>query len=101
MRKQKFRNFVRANNLVLIAKRDFQTNDEKVDIIHVYKDDAVRKLVKMGHVPQVDKLNDVADDLNQRIVFSDDVYSEDTTDQPDTKTPLNTEDEWKIDVDDI
>ena len=48
--------------------------------------------------PQVDKLNDVADDLNQRIVFSDDVYSEDTTDQPDTKTPLNTEDEWKIDV---
>ena len=104
MRKQKYRNFVRANNLVLIAKRDFQTNDEKVDIIHVYKDDAVRKLVKMCHVPQIDNLNDATDDINQSVIFSHDDTMEDTIETPhDTPAVVQTtaEDEWKIDVDDI
>lgn len=103
LRKKKFRNFVRANNLVLIAKRQFQTNDEKVDIIHVYKDDAVRKLVKMGHAPQIDNLNDGSDDINQRIVFSTETYTEESDEQ--SVTPLitqpNTGEEWKVDVDDI
>lgn len=74
MRKQKWRNFVRVGNLVLISKRDFQTNDDKVDIIHVYKDDAVRKLVKMGEVPAVEDLNgENGVTLADTVVFGDDV----------------------------
>lgn len=73
MRKQKYRNFVRVGGLVLISKRDFQTNDDKVDIIHVYKDDAVRKLVKMGEVPSVDNLNGTNGvELSDAVVFADD-----------------------------
>jgi initiation factor 1A len=90
MRKQKFRNFVRTNDLVLIAKREFQTNDEKVDIIHVYKDDAVRKLVKMGHVPLIDNLQADADAINTNIVFSNDAVDEDDEDDENAKNEKNT-----------
>lgn len=106
MRKQKYRNFVRPNNLVLIAERDFQTNDEKVDIIHVYKDEAVRKLVKMGHIPQVDNLNDGADEINQSVVFSNEDYVENDDCVQALEVPTTTHtskqiDDWQIDVDDI
>ena len=39
-------NFVSANTVVLVALRDFQ--DDKVDIIHVYKPEEVRQLKKSG-----------------------------------------------------
>ena len=81
MRKQKWRNFVRIGGLVLICKRDFQTNDDKVDIVHVYKDDAVRKLVKMGEVPSVDNIDgDNGVELSDTVVFVDDAADEDATD---------------------
>jgi len=78
MRKQKYRNFVRVGGLVLISKRDFQTNDDKVDIIHVYKDDAVRKLIKMGEVPSVDNLNGANGvELTDAVIFADDADADD------------------------
>lgn len=73
MRKQKWRNFVLIGGLVLISIRDFQTNDDKVDIVHVYKDDAVRKLVKMGEVPSVDNMDgDNGVELLDTVMFVDD-----------------------------
>ena len=93
MRKQKWRNFVRIGGLVLICKRDFQTNDDKVDIVHVYKDDAVRKLVKMGEVPSVDNIDgDNGVELSDTVVFVDDAADEDATEEADKSgtAPLDT-----------
>ena len=107
MRKRKFRNFVRTNDLVLIAKREFQTNDEKVDIIHVYKHDVVKKLAKMGHVPMVENLQDSTNDAIQNaIVFShedEDTQEALATDVSTTTSTTNTSNttEWEIDVEDI
>lgn len=105
MRKRKFRNFVRANDLVLIAKRDFQTNDEKVDIIHVYKHDVVKKLAKMGHVPMIDNLQDSTNDAIQNtIVFSHEDDDEHIQEMPSTdvsSTQKTNTTEWEIDVEDI
>lgn len=73
MRKQKWRNFVRVGGLVLISIRDFQTKDDKVDIVHVYKDDEVRKLVMMNAVPVIDNIDDTLQgDLTHTVVFADD-----------------------------
>lgn len=114
MRKQKFRNFVQTNDLVLIAKRAFQTNDEKVDIIHVYKHDVVKKLAKMGLVPIIENAQDSNSDVVSNIfIFSNE--EEDThtrrasTEQanPNNDT-INTNlasasssNEWEIDVSEI
>lgn len=117
MRKQKHRNFVRVGGLVLIAKRDFQTSDDKVDIVHVYKDDAVRKLIKMGEVPSVDNLNGANGvELTDTVIFADNVDDDvelfadgtdtaatgdaDTSSNTNAKNPSKSSD-WGIDVDDI
>ncbi len=54
MRKQKRRNFVNKDDFVLISKRDFE--EDKVDILHVYRPEAMRKLVKMGHLPDIERV---------------------------------------------
>lgn len=109
MRKQKYRNFVRPNDLVLISKREFQTNDDKVDIIHVYKDNALHKLIRMGHVPQIENLkaND-GDSINNTIIFSNEEHDEQ---EDKSTTPQDVhmtsgehsapDNDWVIDLDDI
>ena len=111
MRKQKYRNFVRPNDLVLIAKREFQTNDEKVDIIHVYKDNALRKLIRMGHVPQIESIQDNdAATINNSIVFMNEdndeqesklVALENDNNTTNTNENVTTKSNWEIDLDDI
>lgn len=116
MRKQKFRNFVRANDLVLIAKRDFQTNDEKVDIIHVYKHDVVKKLAKMGLVPIIENVHDSnSDTATNTFIFSNEdedtqtthipteqLNSANTTDTIDNITTTATSSkDWEIDISEI
>ena len=111
MRKQKYRNFVRSNDLVLIAKREFQTNDEKVDIIHVYKDNALRKLIRMGHVPQIESIQDNdAATINNSIVFmnedndeqeSQHAALENENNTTNTNENVTTNSNWEIDLDDI
>lgn len=54
MRRFKRRNFVNKDDFVLVAKRDYE--EDKVDIIHVYRPEAVRKLVKMGHLPDIERV---------------------------------------------
>lgn len=105
MRRRKSSNFVRANDLVLISKRDFQTNDEKVDILHVYKHDVVKKLAKMGHVPIIENLQDAMADGGNTVVFAyedaDETKEKETsinTDSNDSSAPAS---DWQIDVDDI
>lgn len=54
MRKNKRRNFVNKDDFVLISKRDYEK--DKVDILHVYRPEAMRKLVKMGHLPDIERV---------------------------------------------
>ena len=105
MRRRKSSNFVRANDLVLISKRDFQTNDEKVDILHVYKHDVVKKLAKMGHVPIIENLQDAVTNDGHTVVFAYDDDAEETNEEAsisatsnETSAPAS---DWQIDVDDI
>lgn len=108
MRKQKYRNFVRANDLVLISKRDFQTDDQKVDIIHVYKHDAMKKLARMGYVPLIENLQSNVDGTQASIIFSNE---DDVPDGQNSSTVQKNEslcvvedtgtDDWEIDVGDI
>ena len=46
LRKQKSKNFIRKDDIVLICLRDYQ--DEKADICHLYTNDEVRMLVEYG-----------------------------------------------------
>ena len=109
MRKQKFRNFVRANDLVLIAKRDFQTNDEKVDIIHVYKHDVVKKLAKMGLVPIIESVQDNNESVANTIIFSNEdddaniaeALSENVSSTESVAVVSDSKSDWEIDVSDI
>lgn len=43
------RQFIRLDDVVLVSRRDFQ--EGKMDIIHKYTEDEVRKLVQYGEVP--------------------------------------------------
>lgn len=47
--KMRKRQWVNMGDVVLVTLREFQ--DDKVDIIHVYQSDEVKKLTKMGHLP--------------------------------------------------
>lgn len=106
MRKFKGRNFVRVGGLVLITMRDFQTYDDKVDIVHVYRDDGVRKLIKMGEVPCVENINgsDGAE-ITDSVLFTDDVDIEGENTGSDSEekgdATATGPSDWKIDVDDI
>ena len=113
LRRRKYSNFVRVGSVVLITKREGMTNDDKVDIVHVYRDDAVRKLVRMGEIISVDSLNDGENAPTNEVIFTDEVIEEDTsraqhaevsksTATPSTTTPASTSlDDWAVDVDDI
>jgi initiation factor 1A len=54
MRKQKWKNLVCINDIVLVASRDFQTDDTKVDILHKYKPESTKKLEQMKLIPDFD-----------------------------------------------
>ena len=119
MRKQKRRNFVRKDDFVLISKRSFE--EDKVDIIHVYRPSDVRTLTKMGKIPDVERVGCMDDGTNFKSAFefSDDVASSVNTGTPNdttqvsanngvppkenrpTKQSNDTTDEWEISIDDI
>jgi len=48
MRSKNRSSWVRKDDIVIVSKRDFQA--DKVEIVHKYLPDEVRKLVKMGHI---------------------------------------------------
>lgn len=117
LRRRKYSNFVRVGSVVLITKREGMTNDDKVDIVHVYRDDAVRKLVRMGEIISVDSLNDGENAPTNEVIFSDEVIEEGNTSgaptraettstatattTPSTTVPASSLDDWAVDVDDI
>mgnify|MGYP001223150727 CR=1 FL=1 len=51
MRKRKYKNNVTVGCVVIVGLRDFE--NDKCDIMHVYNNDEVRKLKKMGEIPNV------------------------------------------------
>ena len=48
MRKNKSKNFIRKDDIVLISLREYQ--EEKVDIIHLYTFDEVKSLIEYGEI---------------------------------------------------
>ena len=50
--------WVKTGNIVIVSLREFQ--DDKCDIIHVYKDEEVKTLIKLGEIPSTVKVNDVS-----------------------------------------
>lgn len=50
-RRNKRKQFVSVNDYVLIQQRDFQTEQDKVDILHKYDSNSAKKLAKMRAVP--------------------------------------------------
>ena len=109
MRKQKYRNFVRTNDLVLISKREFQTDDQKVDIIHVYKHDAMKKLAKMGYVPLIENLQNTNDNTQPTFIFSNEDDTMTLEPENDVVQSIDSgkiveeigNTEWEIDIGDI
>ena len=63
MRRRKWKHFVAVNDYVLIQQRSFQTEQNKVDILHKYDAGSAKKLAKMRAVP---------DDYGEEILFGDD-----------------------------
>jgi translation initiation factor 1A len=70
------RNRININDIILVTLRDFQ--DDKVDIIHVYTPDEVKKLRKMFEIPEENKEEDMFDiefeeeeNKDEKIVFDD------------------------------
>ena len=57
MRRRKWKHFVTVNDYVLIAQREFQSDNSKVDILHKYDQCSTRKLIKMGVVPDDDNMD--------------------------------------------
>jgi translation initiation factor 1A len=75
-----------VNDIVLFSRRDFQ--DEKVDIIHKYSDDDIKKLIKELEIPpnfQEENFGDNTKELNIGISIEDE----------------NEENEDGIDIDEI
>ena len=62
MRRRKWKHFVTVNDFVLIAQREFQSDNSKVDILHKYDPCSVRKLTKMGAVPDEDNVDIALED---------------------------------------
>ena len=51
MRRRKYKNNVTTGSLVIVGIREFE--QDKCDIMHVYNNDEVRRLRKMGEIPNV------------------------------------------------
>lgn len=63
MRRRKWKHFVTVNDYVLVQQRSFQTEQNKVDILHKYDAGSAKKLAKMRAVP---------DDYGEEILFGED-----------------------------
>lgn len=56
MKRRRWKHFVAPNDYVLIQQREFQTEQNKVDILHKYDNSAEKKLIKMRHIPDDDRV---------------------------------------------
>ena len=116
MRRFKRRNFVNKDDFVLVAKRDYE--EDKVDIIHVYRPEAVRKLVKMGHLPDIERVGcGDMETSKSAFEFSDEgatgataastatTSGADASDAPLVPAPTTFEappsNDWEVDIDEI
>lgn len=58
--KMRRRKWVRVDDIVLISLREFQ--DNKADVIEVYDSTQVRKLLKLGEIPDFKRVSTVEND---------------------------------------
>ena len=49
--KMRKRQWIRADDTILVGLRDFQ--DNKCDVIHKYKHEEVKRLIDLGEIPQL------------------------------------------------
>lgn len=66
-------NRINVNDIVLVSTRDFQ--EDKVDIIHVYKTEEIEELLRIG-----ERIPLTGENQENFIVFGDDSNSEDDLD---------------------
>lgn len=74
--------WVKAGNIVIVSLREFQ--DEKCDILHVYKDEEVKTLIKYGELPSTIKINDASvedEKIDDGIDFEKEEDEEDEEDE--------------------
>jgi translation initiation factor 1A len=62
--KMRKRQWVNLGDVVLVCKRDFQ--EDKVDIVHVYNSDDVKRMIKRGHLPSEKK-----EEVEETFVFEE------------------------------
>ena len=88
--------WVKNGDVVIVALRDFE--DDKCDIIYVYQKKEVKKLIKLGEIPENIKLNDLeADDENQEDIGIDFKDSDEEDDDEDTIALQKQKEDFKKD----
>ena len=60
--KFKRRVWVNLGDVVLVQKREFTTDDDNCDVVHVYYSDEVKKLKTFGELPNDLKVNEKTSD---------------------------------------
>ena len=66
--------WIKVDDIVLVALRDF--NDSNVDIIEKYSADEVRKLIRLGEIPDNVHINEDNDDDENMIIFEEEEEEE-------------------------
>ena len=90
------------NDIVLTAKWEFQTNDDKCSIVHKYEEDDVQKLIKQDEFPKNINLNG-DNSFSDDVQFSFDMPSDDEEEKNEEKSSSESEEEedFFVDVNDI
>ena len=88
--------WVKNGDIVIVALRDFE--DDKCDIIYVYQQKEVKKLMKLGEIPDSVKLNELeAGEENQEDIGIDFKGSDDEDDHEDTIALQKQKEDFKKD----
>jgi len=99
---------LRPDDVVLVSGRDFRQSEKDnfvqnvYDIIGIYTDDQVRKLVKMGEIVDTTFGRKIEDDGQNDFDFDEDIEEDQQiAPQRDIRMPSDSESDDEVDIDDI
>ena len=78
MRKKK--QWIKNGDIIIVCERDYQ--DDKVDVVHVYKDTHAKKLIKKNQIPNLDFINNTKNEEENIINFNVSDSDNDDSDEP-------------------
>jgi len=96
--------WINRSDLVLIAKWEGMTNDDKCSIVHKYSESDIRQLRKEGELPDNFKTNlDDFDEIDDSVDPFAGISDSDDSDDSDDETENESEEETlkEIDINDI